>query len=325
MNCFYLSRYKFYKPAVRSELKFLLMSDIHFSPSVRAKTLAAIKSQAVIERPNCILIAGDLIDSLDAIQSQSELKRLTAWLTNLGTVAPVLITLGNHDFYRKNPAYTGAFSRKRHWRAETPTKLVEAIKQLDNVHLLDNAVYEDKHAYIFGFTQSPDYFQFDRDEDRTTSITHPGSEDKNILLYDLHHLDQKLIHNLPKHKAKIALIHSPVHLFDSEVNSYLYEFDFFVTGHMHSGVVPPVLTDFWPSDRGLVAPGKLFFPRHARTHITEPHQKTIVCGAVSTIQDSAKPLTFLNHAYPVNLATLEFSHRQTLEHKPDVKHQYLNF
>lgn len=325
MKCFYFSKYRFYKPEVKKEPKFFLMSDIHFSPKVTSKTLEIVAKKAASEKPNYILIAGDLVDSLDAIQGKASLKRLTAWLSHLGEIAPTLIVLGNHDFYRKNPEYSGVFSGKRHWYAEEPHLLADAIKDMDNVHLLDNEVYEDKNAYIFGFTQSPDYFQFDRDENRTTSIFHPGSEDKSILLYDLHQLDHKLIRDLPKHKAKIALLHSPVFLFDSEVSSYLYEFDFFVTGHMHSGVVPPVVNDFWRSDRGLMAPGKLFFPRHARTHITEPYQKTIVCGAISTIQDSAKPITFLNGALPINIATLEFSHRETLERKPDIKHQYLSF
>ena len=325
MKCFYFSKYRFYKPEVKKELKFFLMSDIHFSPKVTSKTLEIVAKKATSEKPNYILIAGDLVDSLDAIQSKASLKRLTAWLSHLGKIAPTLIVLGNHDFYCKNPEYSGVFSGKRHWYAEEPHLLADAIKDMDNVHLLDNEVYEDKNAYIFGFTQSPDYFQFDRDENRTTSIFHPGSEDKSILLYDLHQLDHKLIRDLPKHKAKIVLLHSPVFLFDSEVSSYLYEFDFFVTGHMHSGVVPPVVNDFWRSDRGLMAPGKLFFPRHARTHITEPYQKTIVCGAISTIQDSAKPITFLNGAFPINIATLEFSHRETLERKPDIKHQYLSF
>ena len=324
MNCFYYSRYRFYEPSVKHELKFFLISDIHFSPKVSPKTLDAIVEQAKQQQPNYILVAGDIVDAIDNITNKSDLKRLVAWLTRLGEIAPTIMTLGNHDFYRKNPEYSGVFSSKRHWYAEEPTLLEKAVTSIDNVHLLRNTVYEDKDAYIFGFTQSPDYYQFDR-ENQSTTIFHPGHEDKSIMLYDLHQLNHKLINNLPKHKAKIALIHSPVYLFDSEITSYLYEFDFFISGHMHSGVVPPVINDIWPSDRGLIAPGKHLFPRNARTRITEPNQKVIICGAVSTIQNSAKPITFLNKAFPVNIATLEYSHRETLKRKPDISHKYISY
>ena len=112
---------------------------------------------------------------------------------------------------------------------------------------------------------------------------------------------------------------------DKKIAPFFDEFDFIISGHMHSGVVPPVLNDFWRSDRGILAPGKLLFPKNARSVITSPDQKNIICGAVSTIQGSAKPVTFINGDFPINIATLEFSHRDTYAHKPDVKHEYISF
>ena len=323
MKCFHLSQYKFYTPSYK-ELKFFLISDIHFSPSVKTRTLEAVTAQAQAQQPNYIIIAGDLVDSLDNISSATDLKRLTAWLAQLGKVAPVLIALGNHDFYRANPSYKHIFSRQRHWYAEENPEYVQALKDTPNVFLLDNDVYEDHAAYIFGFTQSPEYFQFDRDT-KSTTIFNPGGEDRNIMLSDIDALDQKLINKLPKHKAKIAIIHSPIYLTDSEVSSRFNEFDFLISGHMHNGVVPPLINEAWPSDRGIMAPGKKFFPHGARTRIKHPHDRLITLGAVTTIQDSAKPLTFMNGAYPVNVATLELSHRETLKRKPDVRQKYIKF
>ena len=323
MKCFHLSQYKFYAPNCK-ELKFFLISDIHFSPKVTATTLDALVHQAQTQQPNYILIAGDLVDSLDNISSATDLKRLTAWLEQLGKIAPVLIALGNHDFYRANPQYRNVFSRHRHWYAEDNPTYVQTLNNTPNIHLLDNQAYEDHAVYIFGFTQSPEYFQFDRDE-KSTTLFKPGGEDRNIMLSDIDALDQKLITKLPKHKAKIAIIHSPVYLTDSEVGSRFNEFDFIVSGHMHNGVVPPVLNEAWPSDRGLIAPGKKFFPRGSRAHIKTVNDRLLTLGAVSTIQNSAKPLTFLNNVYPVSVATLELSHRETLARKPDVRRKYVRF
>ena len=325
MKCFYYSRYRFYNENVKHELKFFLISDIHFSPKVSSAKLRAITEQAREKAPNYILIAGDLVDSLDYIENPSDLKRLTSWLAQLGKVAPTLISLGNHDFYRKNPDHNNIFSKKRHWYTEKSQHFIKSINAIDNVELLDNQSYEDKNVYIFGFTQSPEYFQFDRDEKRGTTLLHPGSEDLDIMLADIDALDQQLISGLPKHKVKIALVHSPVYLSDSEVAAKLYEFDYFISGHMHDGLVPPVINDFWRSDRGIVAPGKKLFPHGARAKIRSPYDKIITLGAVSTVQASAKPITFINGIYPINIASLELTNNELLARKPDVKHQYISF
>ena len=325
MKCFYYSRYRFYNHSIKHALNFFLISDIHFSNKVNSATLRAITEQASQKQPNYIIIAGDVIDSLDCIQSPSSLKRLTSWLEQLGKVAPVLIGLGNHDFYRKNPEHKSIFSGKRHWFSDTGIEYINAVNAIDNVQLLNNEVYEDDRVYIFGFTQAPEYFQFNRDEKHSSSILHPGNEDLDIMLSDLDSLDQELINNLPKHKAKIAIIHSPVFLTDSQVAAKLYEFDYFISGHMHNGVIPPIINDFWHSDRGFIAPGKKLFPRNARTKITNPSDKIITLGAVSTIQDSAKPITFMNGLFPINIATLELTKNELLARKPDIKHQYFGY
>ena len=324
MKCFYHSQYRFYNQYIKHELRFFLLSDIHFSQRVSSQTLRAITAQANRVEPHYILIAGDLIDSLDHIKNPSDFKRLTRWLERLAKVAPVLIGLGNHEFYHKNPKRKNIFSRQGRWLAEDNQSFIDAINKLDNVQILNNQAFEDQNVYIFGFTQTPEYYQFDNENHRSASILHPGHEDRDVMVADLDTLDQKLITNLPKHKAKIALIHSPVYLADSEIAAKLYEFDFLISGHMHSGIVPPVINDFWRSDRGLIAPNRGFFPHGARTKISSPYDKNIILGAVTTIQDSARPLSFMNGIYPVNIATLELSNLETLSRKPDVKHSYIS-
>ena len=320
MKCFYHTSYKFYKPKCKDGLKFFLISDVHFTPKISADMLNAVIEQAKSQNPNYILISGDIINSLDCVNPGNNLKRFIAWLDRLGQIAPTIISLGNHDFYRKNPTGKG-----HKWFAETPSALVNAINDIDNVQVLDNSVYEDKNVYIFGLTQTPEYYQFDKDDDHSATILHPGHEDKSIMLYDLHQLDHKLIQKLPKHKAKIALIHSPIFLDDQEIQSYLYEFDFFISGHMHNGVVPPILSDFWRNDRGILAPGKGLFPRRARSRITSPNEKSIILGAISTIPSTNKSFMALNKAFPVYTASLELTHNDVLERKPDIKSQYISF
>ena len=327
MKCFYHTSYKFYEPKYQDGLKFFLISDIHFTPNISSELLETVLTRAEKQHPNYILVAGDTVNSLGTVNSKSNLKRLLSWFIRLGQVAPVLIALGNHDFYREKPGrkQKKLFSHEREWDPEYPAELIRELNTLENVQVLDNSAYEDKNAYIFGFTQTPEYFQFDRDENHSASLLHPGSEDKSIMLYDLHQLDHKLIQDLPKNKAKIAIIHSPIYLDDPEIENYLSEFDFYISGHMHNGVVLPVISDFWRNDRGFLAPGKGLFPHHARARITKNGQKSLILGAISTIPSCNKAFISLNKAFPVYTATLEFSHNKLLERKPDIKSQYISF
>ena len=324
MKCLYHTHYRFYKPDTKTTPSFLLLSDIHFSTKVQNDRLSALLKHATKLRPNYILIPGDLIDSLESIDAPHDRQRLFTWLTELGAIAPVFICLGNHDFYRTNPAFASVFSRKQHWYAELSYKYIKDLNQLPNVHCLHNAAYEDKQVYIFGLTVSPDYYQFDHDG-HTTTFLHPGDEHKDVLLDDLNNIPTKQLHDLPRRKAKIALIHPPYYLDDPEIAPFFADFDFVIAGHMHNGLVPPVVHDFWRSDRGIYAPGKHFFRQKSRARITSPDQKTIICGAVSTFQKSAKPLTFLNSIYPVNTALLEFTHQSRFARKPDVRNKYISF
>ena len=319
MKCFYHTSYKFYGPKYKEGLKFFLISDIHFTKDISAEMLDAVLKHAEKQHPDYILISGDTVNSLDEVDNKSVSKRLLAWFLRLGQIAPVFISLGNHDFYRTGP------DKSKKWYPEHPTALIKELNSLDNVHVLDNSAYEDKNVYLFGFTQTPEYYQFDKDENHSSTLLHPGHEDKNIMIYDFHQLDHKLIQKLPKNKAKIAIIHSPIFLEDPEIASYLSEFDFFVSGHMHNGVVPPVVSDFWRNDRGILAPGKGLFPHHARSRITKNGQKSIILGAVSTIPSCNKLFIQLNKTFPVYTASLEFSHHELLERKPDIKSQYISF
>ena len=322
MKAFYYSRYRIYHPDYKPQPRFFMISDIHFSPRVKSATLETVATKAREMQPDYILIPGDLVDSLDAIKDHTDRKRLTAWLTQLGAIAPTLISLGNHDYYLKNPDYNNYFSKTNHWFSYKNDVFFEKLRQIPNVHVLDNQVYEDKNIFVLGFSASPEYYQFDRGN-KSTSIRHPGSEDRSILLTDLDRLSQKQITNLPKHKAKLVLMHSPVFAKDAAVLAKFNEFDYIISGHMHNGVVPPLLNDFWRTDRGLMAPGKHFFPVNTRTIRLNPSDKSIICGAVTTIQDCAKPLSFLNHAFPIFIATLEFTKDKKYAHKPDVKHKYI--
>ena len=77
------------------------MSDIHFSKCVKNKKLNYITNYINKEQPNYILIPGDLIDSNNDIEVLNEKDRLINWLKKISKNTIVLISLGNHDMFKR--------------------------------------------------------------------------------------------------------------------------------------------------------------------------------------------------------------------------------
>lgn len=314
MKSFYHIRYRFYKPNQKEHTIFAI-SDVHFSEKT-AENLERLAKKAEQLQPQLITISGDLVDSLSSIDSSHEAKRLEAWLKRLGKVAPVVICLGNHDFYRKADNFHSALSKDRGYYIDSPDPLIKLVNSIENVHLLNDESYEDHDFYVYCLTLPPDYYSYDEK-------VSPIDEDANILINKLDSASKKLA-KLPKHKTKIALIHSPAHLTDERAKQVLDQFDFVLAGHMHNGIVPPLLNEIWRGHRGIITPGKRVFQDY-NTRIDLYGKNLIVLGAVTTIQAGAKPFSWLNHAYPVNIATIETSHNEIYARKPDIYKKYVKW
>ena len=316
MKLFRLSTYRLFRPdffahhkKVSDPFKVMVMSDLHFSYQVTNQKLQAIIKQAKTLAPDYILMPGDLIDTLDMVDENSERQRLLNFLKKLGQQAKVILSVGNHDMYRKpTEGQTG-------WQYEVASKLFDEIRALDNAFLLDNQVYEDENIYCLGYTQSPKYYRADK------GIV----EDMPVLLSELESLSEKYLTHLPEKKLKFALIHSPVYLNQPEVKYLLREFDYFISGHMHNGVMPPVLDELINSSRGLISPTKKWAPENSRNTLRTYADKLLVVGALTTFHECIKPFNKLNAFFPSYMALMEFTNKKTYARKPYIKHTYKNW
>ena len=323
MKAIDLTTYKFYRPHLSKKLKILILSDIHFSPnfpSEKLRTLAAfIKKQS----PDYLFLPGDLLDSTDVIEDPKREKTLLKWLENLGKIAPLLISLGNHDFYHRPAPGSAEEQNDVSWIPHYPTAFFCQIVALDNVYLLNNQSYEDKNLYVYGYTQSPRYFEFSYLPG--TTIFTPTEENYQQMLIEVTAMEEKLrskLKKLPKDKLKFALIHSPVYLADQKIAKKLAGFEYFVSGHMHNGVVPPDLNELWPTTQGLISPTRNLLPKNIRQTIKTNEDNLIVTGAVTTIQECTGPLRHLNAVFPTYLTVLEFSDDKKYARKPYYEHKY---
>ena len=315
MKSFHLTHYKVYRPEFAG-LKVGLLSDVHFSTQVSDAKLQSIVDFFKKRQPDYLILPGDLFDSNESLDDPAEAERLLHWLKQLGRVAPLLYSLGNHEFLRA----TG--QKHPHWYYEFNFDFFQRIIKLPNVHVLNDVSYEDKKLYAFGLTQDRDYYDFEFTHEGTGYL-HPGQENKSALL-KLFSAHKDKIHDLPKDKLKFAVIHSPVYLQDKDIRAKLKEFDFVISGHMHNGVVPPIFNELIPNQKGIIAPAKRFLPTTTRNTYKAYADQLIVLGPVTTFHKCSGVVHYLNALYPTYLAMLEFTKEQKYARKPYIGRKYLS-
>ena len=317
MKLFHETNIKFYSKTKTP--KICVISDIHFSYRVKDEKLNSLVDKLIERNPDYIFIPGDLVDSNDMISNAEEEARLLSWLEKLGKIATVLISKGNHDVYKKaSKSHRQKTGNK--WEVIDNSNFVKKVNALDNIYYLDNEKYEDKNIYVLGLTLSAKYYCLFKSDKKNTK----DGENVNELLKELDDIDQKLIANLPKGKLKFALIHSPAKLDDFRVQAELAEFDYFISGHMHNGLVTPVISEIWQSDRGVINPSRKPGAHNSRLSRRTIENKMIITGAVTTWHESVGVFHKLNTLYPSYFTTLEFTKNEQYK-KPDITRKYLNY
>ena len=332
MRLFHLTKYTFYRPDFfrnflkkrKDPFRIALIADLHFSYKVTDRKLNSLIKFLKKREPRYILMPGDFVDSLTMIQVPGEQERFLDFIKKLAKVAPLMISMGNHDVYEKLPNKRGSRAGLvRGWKISTDTTLIARMAALPNVHVLNDAAYEDDDVYFVGFANSNDYYNITgKGKDTPFNPRHESVKQMGI---ELDALDQKLLKDLPKHKLKIALIHSPVCLKEKEITDRLKEFDYFVSGHMHNGIVPPVFDEIIRNSGGLLSPTKELFPTNARNTMRKNGDKLIVTGAVTTFHECTGPIQYLNALYPSYITELNFSKDKKYKRKPGISRKYYNW
>ncbi len=93
---FEISRHSFKMPYLQKPLKVVHMTDLHFGKFVFEKEVRAWVKAANLEKPDLIVITGDIIDH--ALENK-KLESLAFELGKLKAPLGVFATLGNHDYY----------------------------------------------------------------------------------------------------------------------------------------------------------------------------------------------------------------------------------
>ena len=297
---FHTTDYKLYNPNVTQNIKICIISDLHFSYMITDSKLDIMFQYLKSINPNYIFIVGDLIDSVDMIMDKSEENRIINWIKKIGSISPTLISLGSHDFSKKTHD-----KQNGEWEYYFDKEFFEKMNNMNNIYVLNDSCYENDNIYVMGLTQSFEYY--------ANKNTDNNEENKEVMLYGIRNLNPNLITKLSEDKIKFALIHSPVYLNDIEIKNELKEFNYFISGHMHNGCVPPIIYELWKSTRGFIAPNKKLFPKNERNTLINKGDKLIVNGPITMFQECTGILQKLNILFPMYTSTIEFTNDKKYE------------
>lgn len=283
-----INKKHYYKNSKSIDIKIL--SDLHYCSSFPDKKLDIIEKKLDESKTDYIIIAGDFIDSTGFLTNDIEKrKNLIKWLTKICNKYKVILTLGGHDY---------SFKDKKGWKEDVNKDFFKELSLIKGLTLsFKKLKYEDENVIIYQIDLPFKYYNNDK-----------RIEDKELLL-DFLNKRQEEIKKLNKEKIKILVCHSPIYLADLDVLEYLKDFDFFVSGHMHNGVVFPIFDKLFDiligKNVGIISPNRHLFPKNARgvksIFVDNKRIDLIISGGLVKIQECTGHLQPLNHFFPMQM------------------------
>lgn len=267
----------FYTNKDIAKVKIALLSDIHYYGSYQDRIFCKIIKQIKNNKPNYIVVAGDILDSSNTI----ELKRLVDFFKTLADLAPTIIVKGNHD------DKTGYINN---WFFQENELLIKELKSINNLHYLEDDIWQDNNITFYGFNLSYNYYE---------------CEDESYEAF----CDEvsKLKCNIPKNTYNITVFHSPINIYNfikDNPNHNLANSDLILSGHMHNGCIPFWITHpinkIFKTSRSLIAPNKTLFPKYAQGRVYKIRDGYIYEG-VTKLSNSTKLFHKFDFLYSKNV------------------------
>ena len=143
-----------------------------------------------------------------------------------------------------------------------------------------------------------------------------------IMIAELKQLKNE-IEKLSDNTNNFLMVHSPTFLNNKDVESLLTKFDYYLSGHMHNGLVPPILNEVWNSSCGLISANRQLFSNNCRNTLKKKGDKLIVNGPITTFHENHGLLSKFNFLYPSNITTIDFTNNKDFDtEKVYVKRYY---
>jgi len=291
-----INKYKLISRKINKKQKILLIADIHLCNNYNIKILSNILNAVKIQKPSIICLCGDIIDEFSFLNKKENQKLLLDFFNKLSKYAITLITISSHDYFNLKKYKSGNISSEsiNYWQ--------NMINKNNNsrVILLNNSTYENEFLTVIGYTPSRNYFK--------------QYENKDVLIKEINETFQ----NVNKNKYTILMCHSPLRINKKTLENLkiVNSIDLILSGHMHDGLMFPILKKL-PTTIGLISPQKKLFPKNTRgkKEFVINKQKIILIITGGIMKFSASAPTFLqklNFLYNNDMDIIEINY---------VKHQ----
>lgn len=225
-----------------------LISDIHYYSKKDIKHLNKVLNKIKKTNPDFICVSGDIIDEVNILDKNEFIN----WLSNLSIVAPVVIVLGNHEYYLD----------KKNKKFEKPISFIKELKNIKNLYLLDNENKIIDNINFIGITMPIDYYFNEQN----------NQEILNLYLKKI---------KVEKNKYNILLCHSPINICDEKIlkNSGM---NLVLCGHMHGGITPRIFRCIIKNG-GIISPTGQLFPKEAYGHIKKYSTDIVITSGITVI------------------------------------------
>ena len=255
----------FYTKKINKDITLAVISDIHYYPKFNTNIFRRLEKQVQKRQPNYICVVGDILDE----SKFTEIDNLITFFTDLAKISPVIVVLGNHD------EKTGAMFK---WQSKNNSVLTKALNKIDNLHLLEDEIWQDNNITFYGFNLSFNYYE------------------KSDEAYEVFVEETKQLKcPLQKETYNITLFHSPANIYQfiaKNPNHPLNQTDLILSGHMHNGCLPFIiahpLNKLFKTNVGLISPQKTLFPKLAQGKVTSEIKDGYIYEGVTKLSHSTK-------------------------------------
>lgn len=222
------------------------ITDMHVCDTFNDKIFDELKRNIYNFNPDYLCFVGDIIDSTNFTKYNHEKrKKLLEFFRSLSSNYKTFVTKsGGHDLALRQSGKRVKDCNLEFWNE---------FNTINNLFISQSTpYYEDDYVCIVNLETPFEYY-----------YNESGKEDKEMLK-ELLKGHQNHFNSLNNHKIKILLKHSPIYISDSDILELIKDFDIILCGHMHNGMVLPILDKIFPKNRGIIAPNKSLYPDNAR-------------------------------------------------------------
>jgi len=273
-----------------SDLNIKYFSDIQHTYNFDNRKLDKIVEKIKATPTNYVCIGGDIIDSTNHIRESRENQLvLLRFLEKIAKHHKTFIGLGNHDIFKKT---------NYGWDKDWYNSFWEEVNSINNVSVsCFNRYYEDESIIIY--YPDLDFNYYENIQNR---------EDVSVL-WDKLSNDKKYLTNLDNNKVKVLLIHSPMLLDDPVVQKMIEEYDLVLCGHMHRGLMLPILNEIIKGNKGIISPYGELFPDYARglkiLKYLNKEIPLIISGGITKLSNNVTMGSLLNKIYPMEIENIK--------------------